>query len=302
MLDECVNKNHIPDWLTKGLTTLIVKDKTKGNVITHFRPITCLPLMWKLLTGVLADEMYAHLERNNLLPDEQRGCRKRARGSKDQLLIDRMVLKNCKKRQVGLAMGWIDYKKAYDMVPHSWIRKCMEMFGVAGNMQRFLSKSMDYWQTDLRSGGINLGNVKIKRGIFRGDSLSPLLFLLILIPLKMLLKHVNVGYDLGKQQGKIIHLLFMDDLKLFSKTEGQLETLINSVRVFSSDINMEFGIEKCGILLMKKGKYAKSDGVKLPNEKEIQEIDLEKGYKFLGVLEADVIKDKDMKEEIEKSM
>ena len=92
----------------------------------------------------------------------------------------------------------------------------------------------------------------------------------------------------------------MDDLKLFGKTEGQLETLINSVRVFSSDINMEFGIEKCGILVMKKGKYAKSDGIKLPNENEIQEIDLEKGYKYLGVLEADVIKDKDMKEKIEK--
>ena len=115
MLNECLNKNHIPDWLTKGLTTLTVKDKTKGNVITNFLPITCLPQMWKLVTGVLADEMYAHLERNNLLPDEQRGCRKRARGSKDQLLIDRMILKNCKKRQVGLAMGWIDYKKAYDI-------------------------------------------------------------------------------------------------------------------------------------------------------------------------------------------
>ena len=244
--------------------------------------------------------MYAHLERKNLLPDEQRGCRKQARGSKDQLLIDRMVLKNCKKRQVGLAMGWIDYKKAYDMVPHSWIRKCTEMFGVAGNMQRFLSKSMDSWQTDLRSGGVKLGNVKIKRGIFQGDSLSPLLFVLILIPLTMLLRDVKAGYDLGNQQGKINHLLFMDDLKLFGKTEGQLETLIKSVRVFSSDISMEFGIEKCGMLVMKKGKYAKSDGIKLPNEKEIQEIDLEKGYKYLGVLEADVIKDKDMKEKIEK--
>ena len=114
--------------------------------------------------------------RNHFLPDEQRGCRKQARGSKDQLLINRMVLKNCKKRQVGLAMGLIDYKKAFDMVPHAWIRKCMEMFGMAGNMQRFLSKIMDSWQTDLMSGGVNLGNVKIKRRIFQGDSLSPLLY------------------------------------------------------------------------------------------------------------------------------
>ena len=57
MLNECVNKNQIPYWLAKGLTTLILKDKTTGIVSTNFRPITCLPLMWKLLTGVLADEM-----------------------------------------------------------------------------------------------------------------------------------------------------------------------------------------------------------------------------------------------------
>ena len=74
--------------------------------------------------------------------------------------------------------------------------------------------------------------MKIKRGIFQGDSLSPLLFVLILIPLTMLLRHVKVKYDLGKQQGKINHLLFMDDLKLFGKTEGQLEILIHSMRAF----------------------------------------------------------------------
>ena len=98
--------------------------------------------------------MYAHFERRNLLPDEQRGCKKRARGSKDQLLIDRMVLKNCKKRQVGLATGWIDYKKGHEMVPHSWITECMEMFDVVGKMQRFMSKRMDSWQSDLTSGRV----------------------------------------------------------------------------------------------------------------------------------------------------
>ena len=108
-----------------------------------------------------------------------------------------------------------------------------------------------------------------------------------------------MGYDLGKQLGKKNHLLFMDDLKLFDKAEGQLKTLINSVRLFSSD---KYGIWDRQVWndVMKKGKYAKSDGIKLPNEKEIQEINIEKGCKYLGVLEADVIKDEDMKEMIEK--
>ena len=92
----------------------------------------------------------------------------------------------------------------------------------------------------------------------------------------------------------------MDDLKLYGKNENQLNTLVNTVRIFSNDISMEFGISKCGILIMKKGKYKNSDGIKLPDQQQIQEVDVTKGYKYLGVLEAYGIKDKLMKEAITK--
>ena len=41
-----------------------------------------------------------------------------------------------------LSMAWIDYKKAYDMVPHSWIKEVVDMLGVAGNIGGLLSNSM----------------------------------------------------------------------------------------------------------------------------------------------------------------
>ena len=56
-----------------------------------------------------------------------------------------------------------------------------------------------------------------------------------------------------KSGPSINHLLYMDDVKLFRKTEKQLESLMNTVRIFSDDIKMEFGIKKCGVLVMKKG-------------------------------------------------
>ena len=55
---------------------MLRKDKSKGNVASKYRPITCLPLMWKLLTGVIADQIYAHLDQEKLLPEEQKGCGK----------------------------------------------------------------------------------------------------------------------------------------------------------------------------------------------------------------------------------
>ena len=103
------------------------------------------------------------------------------------------------------------------MVPHSWIKKSMKMFGMADNMRPFI-KSMEKWETDLTCGGVELGKVKIRR-LFQGDSLSPLLFMLTVIPLTLVLRKVKVGHNLGKKQGVINHLLFMYDLKLYGKTE-----------------------------------------------------------------------------------
>ena len=89
------------------------------------------PLIWKFLTGRIAEEMYDYLEQEQLLPEEQKGCQRGSRGTKDQLLIDKTVLKDCKKMHSNLSMAWIDYKKVYDFFPHSWINECMELFGIA---------------------------------------------------------------------------------------------------------------------------------------------------------------------------
>ena len=107
------------------------KGKEKGNAASNYKPITRLPLMWKLCTGIMGDELYNDLEKKHLLPDEQKGCGRNSKGKKDQLIIGKMVTRNCKRRQIGLAMAWVVYKKAYVMIPHSWIIKCLQMFVAA---------------------------------------------------------------------------------------------------------------------------------------------------------------------------
>ena len=214
--------------------------------MSNFGPIICLPLIWKLLTGILAEELYEHLEKTNSLPWEQKGCRKGSRGTKDQLLIDKMIVKDCKRRLTSLAVAWIDYRKTYDMVPHSWKQKCMEMFGVAVNVRSFVNTSMKQWNTELTASNQRLENVKIRRGIFQGDSLSPLLFVLVMISLTLVLRQTKAFYELKKGGKKINHLLFMHDLKLFTKNEDQIGNLVNTVRIFSEDIKMELGLPKCG--------------------------------------------------------
>ncbi|XP_063595812.1 uncharacterized protein LOC134772704 [Penaeus indicus] len=295
-LNEIISgANRLPEWMVYGRTVLCQKDPAKGRAVDNFRPISCLPLMWKLLTGMIAEEMYGFLEREKILPDEQKGCRKGSRGTKDQLLIDKTVLKDCKRRKTNLAMAWIDYKKAYDMVPHSWIIECLELFGIAENVRKFMSDSMRSWKLELTSSGESLGDVHIHRGIFQGDSLSPLLFVLCMIPLTLILRKVAASYEWGNKEFRINHLLFMDDLKLFAKNQDQIDSLVQTVHLFSEDIGMQFGLNKCGVLVLKRGKMVKQNGVALPNGQMMKEID-ESGYKYLGIVEMDKIKETDMKE------
>ena len=69
------------------------KDKSKGNIASSYGPVTCLPLMWKLWLSGIANHIYGNLDQQNLLPEEQRECRKRSRGSNDLLHIDRAVIR-----------------------------------------------------------------------------------------------------------------------------------------------------------------------------------------------------------------
>ena len=69
-LQEYLESEFAPSWLTRGRTSLLHKDESEGNVGSNYRSITCLPLIWKLFTGVTADQIYAYLDQEKLLPEE----------------------------------------------------------------------------------------------------------------------------------------------------------------------------------------------------------------------------------------
>ena len=99
---------------------------------------------------------------------------------------------------------------------------------------------------------------------------------------------------------KINYLLVMDDLKLYSRSETGLDSLVKAVRVFSEDIGMEFGIEKCAMLVMEKGKIVKPVGIELPDGKVIKSLQEGESYKYLGILDADKFLEEKMKFNVSK--
>ena len=76
---------------------------------------------------------------------------------------------------------------------------------------------MQTWRVELTTGERSLAETKIQRGVFQGDALSPLLFIIAMMPLNHILRKWTVGYKLSRSQEKINHLTYVDYIKLFTK-------------------------------------------------------------------------------------
>ena len=119
--------------------------------------------------------------------------------------------------------------------------------------------------------------------------------MIIIIIIIIILRKINASHEWGKKEYKLNHLLLMDNLKLFLKSEEQQDKLARTVYVFSTDIGIEFEMKKCGTLTIKKGKVARCKGIKLLNSEVMKAVKKE-GYTSLGIVELDKIKENEMKE------
>ena len=98
--------------------------------------------------------------------------------------------------------------------------------------------------------------IKYLKGLFQGDSLSVLLFILSLNPMSFLLNKLK-GYAFGKNGSRnedITHLFFVDDLKIFDRNMSSGKTLLDLVTTFPQDIGMKSEESKCAYLMIESEK------------------------------------------------
>ena len=155
-------------------------------------------------------------------------------------------------------------------------------------------------KVELTAGGKTLVKVKIQWGIFQGDVLSPLLFLIAIMPLNYILSNCTWDYNFTKSQGKINHFMYMDEIKLFAKNEKELGNLIQTIRIYSQDVGMESDIEKCAMFIRRSSKNKITEEIELSNQERIRMLWEKENYKYLGILEVDTIKQVEIKEKIRK--
>ena len=129
--------DQILEWLMAGVTILIPKNENTEKP-KNYRPVTCLPTIYKTITLIIGKRMQNNIDSKNLKPKEHKRCCRGSKGCKDQLLISKEILQECKSRKKNVCMAWIDYQKVFGSVLHSVIIKSLELL-VTGINNKIIS-------------------------------------------------------------------------------------------------------------------------------------------------------------------
>ena len=125
-MNKCAQKTEIPEWMTQGKTTLIQRDLITGTAPTNYRPITCLPMIRKILTAQIREKIYYSLIS---FLDEQKEATRELEGQRTYYIQINTFSTKVKREEKNVAMACIDHKKAYDMVPkggYYTVSKCIK--------------------------------------------------------------------------------------------------------------------------------------------------------------------------------
>jgi len=285
---------ELPCWFSYGITTLLYKKGSQQDP-ANYRPITCLPTIAKVLSAIITRIMRDHISANDILSDAQTGCTPNRGGCCDQLLLDGMILQEVREKHRNLAVGWLDFRKAFDSVAHGWLVEVLRLYKFSPVIISYFQHVTSQWRTQLKlmapDGASSLSRpIRIAKGIFQGDSASPLLFCLAINPISQELQRSGLGYKCGSGLNRLVvsHLLYMDDMKVFAPSSSTLASLINRVEIMAEDIGLKLNPAKCAVLELQRGRA--SDGMSVDTLRGSIIDDLgDREYKYLGIPEGAVL-------------
>ena len=204
----------------------------------------------------MAEALGKHVREKEILPTEQKALRRGRRGCLDALVVDASIAREAQIHTRDLSVAWIDYRKGFDLVSHRWLRKMLKIIHAPKNIRNTIKKLIPMWHTTISlattSGPVVL-EIALKRGIYQGDSLSPLLFCLCLAPVNCAARSGR-GFVSVYHSDAITHLSFVDDLKVYAESKRALEVAIGIIVEASTAIGMELGIRKCAVAHAHAGK------------------------------------------------
>uniref|UniRef100_A0A1I7S6I1 Reverse transcriptase domain-containing protein n=1 Tax=Bursaphelenchus xylophilus TaxID=6326 RepID=A0A1I7S6I1_BURXY len=268
LVKRTLDIGRFPTALMCGRTVLLFKSGDK-SMPQNYRPITCLNGCFKITNAVLTKVILQRVQDTCALPREQMALKPKVWSCMEAQLRDQAL-----QSEIGddCKTAWIDFSKAYDSLDHDALRFVIQTIALPAGMEEYLLKSLDSWRTQLvlsDAGKVVSGKpYPIKRGVLQGDSLSPALFVLTTSPI---VAHLQRTCPTGRIQ------LYMDDIKLYGKTESDLCMLIKETQRVANKLGLNINLKKCAL-------FGKSIKQSIAGFDPLGD----RTYKYLGIPQRDV--------------
>ena len=140
-------EKEAPDWLLTSMTLLLPKNKDTEEP-KNYQPVALQNTMYKVYTAILAEFIMDHCEKNNIITEEQAAGKRGGWGCADQLLINKMIYEEVTAKRRSLVTIWLDYQKAFDSVPHTWIIESLKLAKVPPTIIEAIKQLMRKWKTE----------------------------------------------------------------------------------------------------------------------------------------------------------
>lgn len=238
----------LPCWVARGRAISLYKGKGDRNDPGNYRTIACLNTCYKFITGMITRWLdYEVRKVPTALPTNQMALRKGVWATTHAHILDRTIVNDAVGHNRQLSIAWIDFAKAFDSVPHPYIRWVLETIGVSESIRNLLVGLMSLWEltfTGFVRGKMKVSTpLKVQNGVLQGDTLSPLLFCLSVAPVSHYLntnlqKYTTSTGRNGRTSLSINHIYYVDDLVIYTPHSVDLDRAVADIEFYAKDFGL----------------------------------------------------------------
>lgn len=277
--NKIIHQQRIPDNWGNMLAFMLPK---KGDLTSpdNYRCISLINSITKMFTNIMNERLYLWAEANSVLPEFQAGFR-RSRSCADHIFALNTCIQSfyAKPRQK-LYVCFVDFRKAFDMVDHEVLWAKLLSLGVSSCFINILIDLYNKATTRIVTPEGKTPQVSISRGVMQGDSLSPLLFSLLISDLEKFFKDNDVSGISISHLYEFIILAFADDLVILADSVPNLKRKLKLLHEYCERNKLMVNDQKTKVMIFGKTSYINPN---LSFSYGGAPLEIVKSYKYLGV-------------------
>ncbi|PSR77303.1 hypothetical protein PHLCEN_2v7960, partial [Hermanssonia centrifuga] len=259
-LEKAWEFETLPENWQEVVICNLPKPGSDPELCDGYRGISLLSVVLKVLLQIMTERLQDAAEKAELVAPEQSGFRRREEAMAQVIAIADIVRRRKLKGHSTFGV-FIDFKKAYDRVPHGALYRVLDHLGVRGKFLNLVKHIYSNSTMAVRMGGITGDKFTMKRGTRQGCPLSPLLFILFInriikdcssggVRVPGLRKYKNPwqgmpGHDTEHYcEGG----MYADDLLTLDRTVRGAQQTLRKIEKWARRWGMELGLPKCGVM------------------------------------------------------